>query len=237
VGANHLLRRAVILTAHQPGYLPWLGLFDKIAQADTYVSFDCVQYAPKEFQNRNRILTPHGPTWLTVPVLRKGYRDKPLNQIGINNRLPWRRRHWTTISHSYGKAPYFESYAPTLRRFYIQDWETLAALNDAMLQWLLAELGIDVAFHRASDHHFAGTKSELVLDMCRKLGATTYIFGSLGRDYADIKAFEAAGIEVRFQDYQHPEYPQQYAGFEPNLSVLDLLMNCGPDSLDILRNR
>lgn len=227
----------MILAAHQPAYIPWLGLVDKIAQADTFVSFDRVQYLPKEFQNRNRIKTAHGPIWLTVPVHRKGYRVKPLNEILVNNELPWRRRHWRSIQMAYGKAPFFDQYAHALEEFYAFEWRRLADLNEAMLQWLLAELGVDVTFLRASDHDFQGTKSELVLDMCRRLGATTYIFGALGRDYADVAAFEAAGVEVRFQDYQHPVYSQLHGAFVPNLSVLDLLLNCGPDSLRIIRGR
>jgi WbqC-like protein family len=227
----------MILTAQQPGYLPWLGLFDKIAQADTFVSFDAVQYMPKEWQNRNLIKTPTGPVWLTVPVLRKGYRDKPLYEIRVNNQEPWQRRHWRTIEHNYCKAPYFGAYSAKLHSFYQVKWETLVALNETMLRWLLAELGIEITFLCASDHNFEGTKSALVLDMCRKLGATTYIFGALGRDYADTAAFADAGIEVQFHRYEHPTYPQQHGGFVPHLSVLDLLLNSGPDSLEILRNR
>ncbi len=239
MGADDVLRDPVILTAMQPAYLPWCGLFDKIAQADTFVSFDRVQYLPKEFQNRNRIKTPGGQIWLTVPVHRKGYRDKPLNEIRINNQQPWQRRHWNAIRQNYGKAPHFERYADGLGWFYFHEWEYLAELNEAMLGWFLTALGCwPTRFLRASDYDFHGAKSELVLDMCRQLGATTYIFGALGRDYADEVAFERAGIEVRYQNYHHPSYPQCWGGeFVPNLSVLDLLLNCGPESLEILRNQ
>lgn len=228
----------MILTAHQPAYLPWLGLVDKIASADTYASFDQVQYLPKEFQNRNRIKTPRGPIWLTVPVFTKGYRDKPLSEIQINNQQPWQRRHWNAIEQNYQKAPYWRRYSVELRWFYTSRWEHLAHLNEEMLRWLLAELGVETQFLRASDYEFQGAKSELVLDMCKQLGASTYIFGAMGRDYADVAAFERAGIEVRFQNYFHPSYPQCWGGeFIPHMSVLDLLLNCGPESLEILRNR
>ncbi len=228
----------MILTAHQPAYLPWCGLIDKIASADTYVSFDQVQYLPKEFQNRNRINTPAGPMWLTVPVLRRGYRDKPLNEIRIDNTQPWQRRHWNAIVGNYSKAPHFATYAPWLEVFYRESsWDTLAQLNETMLRWFLLTLGVETTFLRASDYDFQGAKSELVLDMCRQLGATTYIFGALGRDYADVAAFERAEVEVRFQNYFHPSYPQCWGGeFVPYLSVLDLLLNCGPGSLGIIRS-
>ncbi len=239
MGADNVLGGAVILTAHQPGYLSWLGLFDKIASADTYVSFDKVQFMPKEWQSRNYIKTPAGPMLLTVPVLQKGHRDKPLNEIRINNQQPWQRRHWNAIQQNYGKAPYFDKYRRSLNFFYVHPWETLTELNEAMLGWFLTALGCwPTRCLRASDFDFQGAKSELVLDMCRQLGATTYIFGALGRDYADEVAFERAGIELRFQNYHHPSYPQCWGGeFVPYMSVLDLLLNCGPKSLEILRNQ
>lgn len=227
----------MILTAHQPTYLPWCGLFDKIAQADTYVSVDTVQYMPKEWQNRNRIKTPQGPIWLTVPVHRKGHREKPLSEIRIDYHTPWQRRHLRAIEMSYGKAPYFDRYIGHLREIYGWRWDTLCRLNEHMLQWFLDELGIRVSFRRASERDLRGTKSELVLDMCRAFGATTYIFGGEGRNYADVAAFRAAGVEPVFQQYAHPEYPQIGGPFVSHLSVLDLLMNCGPDSLNIIRSQ
>jgi len=224
----------VILTAHQPTYLPWLGLFHKVALADTFVSFNGVQYLPRDWNNRNRIKTADGCVWLPVPVLTKGYREKPLRAIEINNHEPWRRKHWRAISFAYRKAPHFERYASFLEETYNREWHYLAELNDAMLRWFLQELGIKVQFIDASKLELEGSKSVLVLDMCRKLGATTYIFGVLGRDYANVTDFNAAGISLVFQDYIHPEYPQLHGTFEPRLSVLDLLMNCGERSKEIL---
>lgn len=226
----------MILTAHQPVYLPWLGLFHKISLADKFVSFDRVQYLPKDWNNRNRVKLPDGRAWLTVPVLTKGHRLKGIDEIEIDNRSPWQRKHWRTLEHSYGKAPYFAEYAPFLEQVYKREWTHLAELNDEMLRWFLAVLGIDVEFTNASVHDFRGTKSALVLDMCRTLGADRYIFGALGRDYADVESFTRAGIEVVFQDYKHPTYPQLYGPFEPHLSIVDLLFNCGPESLEILRS-
>lgn len=224
----------MVLTAHQPVYLPWLGLFHKIAQAETFVSFDEVQYLPKDWNNRNRLKTSDGPIWLTVPVLRKGHRERPIRAIEINNALPWRRKHWASIRASYARAPYFDEHARFLEDTYAREWTTLAELNEHLLLGFLDALGIEVRFLRASDFDFQGQKSELVLDMCRRLGATTYVFGALGRDYADVEAFERERVQVRFQDYRHPEYPQLHGSFVPYLSVVDLLFNCGPASLEIL---
>jgi hypothetical protein len=226
--------RPHVLTAHQPVYLPWLGLLHKIWLAQTFVSFDDVQYLPKDWNNRNKIKTQGGPTWLTVPVLRKGYLEKPIREIEINNAVPWRRKHWRSLEGAYAKAPYWADYAPFFEAVYDREWQTLAELNEHVLLWLLDTLGIPVRFARASDLGFEGAKSELVLDMCRKLDADVYVFGALGRDYADVDAFRAAGVEPVFQDYRHPEYPQLHGAFEPYLSVVDLLFNCGPGSLDVI---
>lgn len=224
----------MILTAHQPVYLPWLGLFHKIALADKFVFFDEVQYLPKDWMNRNKIKTPSGDIWLTVPVLRKGYREIKTNEIEINNSVDWQRKHLRSIFINYKKAPYFDKYASFFEEAYNRKWHYLAELNEYMLRWFLEELKIRVEFLKASDLNFHGTKSDLVLDMCKQLGADVYIFGSLGRDYAKVDDFTREGINIVFQDYKHPIYPQVYGNFIPHLSIIDLLFNCGPSSYDII---
>lgn len=224
----------MILTAHQPVYLPWLGLFHKIALADRFISFNRVQYQPKDWNNRNRIKTPRGPLWLSVPVMRKGYLDKKICDIEIDNSRPWGRKHWNAMRHNYTKASHFARYADYFENIYSREWKTLVELNESMLRWFLAELGIAVAVESAGDFDFQGTKGGLVLDMCVKLGADTYIFGAQGRDYADERAFRDVGVTPVFQDYRHPEYPQRHDGFLSHLGIVDLMFNCGRDSLDIL---
>ena len=224
----------MILTAHQPVYLPWLGLFHKIALADLFVSFNRVQYVPKDWLNRNKVKTPAGPIWLSVPALHKGHLESTIADIRIDNSLPWRRKHWKSLQVNYAKAPYFGQYAAFFEDVYAQTWERLVDLNEYMLKWFLATLGIDTPVRDAGEIGFEGHKSDLVLDMCRKLGADMYIFGALGSDYADIPAFESAGVACRFQDYRHPVYPQLYGDFVSHLSIVDLLFNCGEKSLDIL---
>jgi hypothetical protein len=224
----------VILTAHQPVYLPWIGLFHKIAMADTFVFFDEVQYQPKDWNNRNKIKAGAEAVWLTVPVLRTGHREKTFREIEINNDVPWQRKHWRTLSLHYRRAPHFDTYAPFFEDVYARSWQYLADLNEHMLRWFLDVLGIRMEFLRASDLHFKGTKSDLVLDMCMRLGADVYIFGALGRDYAEVERFEAASIKAIFQDYHHPVYPQQYGEFISHLSIVDLLFNCGSRSLEVV---
>jgi len=224
----------MILTAHQPVYLPWLGLFHKIALSDTFCIFDDVQYLKKDWNNRNKIKTNSNAVMLTVPVLTQGYLEKSIWEIEINNSVNWKKKHWKTIYLTYKKAPYFSKYSDFFEDLYQREWNNLVELNDYILLYLLEELGIKVNIRRASDEKFKGAKSDLVLDMCQRLGADVYIFGALGKDYAELEKFNQAGVDVYFQEYLHPEYPQLYGEFNPYMSVIDLLFNCGDNSLDIL---
>lgn len=224
----------MILTAHQPVYLPWLGLFHKIALADAFVSFNQVQYLPKDWNNRNMIKTSSGAIWLTVPVLKSGHRDKTISDIEINNDLPWQRKHWKSIMLNYRNAPYFDKYASFFEGVYKREWKYLTELNEYMLKEFLKFLKIEVNYLNASQYAFQGKKSGLVLDMCKKLKADVYIFGALGQGYADVESFKRDGIRVVFQEYRHPVFPQLHGGFISNLSIVDLLFNCGEKSLDIL---
>jgi hypothetical protein len=224
----------MILTAHQPAYLPWLGLFHKIALSDLFISFDQVQYQPSDWNNRNRIKTPHGPIWLSVPVLRKGYLEKTISDIEIYNVEPWGRKHWQSIKISYSKAPYFGRYGDFFEDTYSRKWESLVDLNAYMLRWFLETLKIPVPIRSAGEWKFEGEKSGLVLNMCKQVGASHYIFGALGQDYADKESFNKENIAIHFQDYIHPIYPQLHGDFVPYLSIIDLLFNCGDESRDIL---
>ena len=173
---------------------------------------------------------------LTVPVHLKDHLATPIYQIEICNGPNWRRKHLRAIELAYQKAEYFDEYFPGLLDIYAHKWALLAGLNHALLKFFLAALSIDVEIVMASEQGFSGAKSGLVLDMCKKLGADEYIFGSMGANYADVGAFAEAGVAVSFQDYKHPTYSQGHGEFTSHLSTLDLLMNHGPDSLEILRN-
>lgn len=224
----------MILTAHQPTYLPWLGLLHKIALADVFCLFDNVQYLKKDWDNRNRIKTANGVIWLTVPVLNKGHYQIKCKDVQINRLLPWQKKHWRSIVGAYKKAPYFYRYADFFEDVYAKDWTHLSLLNEHILRFLLEAFSIQVEWVRASDYEFSGKRSDLVLDMCRQLKASTYIFGALGRDYAKTEDFVKDGVSVYFQDYHQPEYVQQWGDFFSHLSAIDLLFNCGPASGEIL---
>lgn len=225
----------MIVSIHQPAYLPWLGYFDKIRRADCFVYLDTVQFQKQSFQNRNKIRTADGWTWLTVPVETKGkLYETPLKDLAINNRVDWRRKHLTAIAMNYGKATCFEAVMPSLTAAFERDWARLSELCYAMLLEFNQRLGIDTRIVKSSDMpEVDGAKSDLVVNLCRALGATRYLAGTLGRNYLEPEAFARHGITLDYQDYEHPVYRQAYPGFEPNMAVVDLLMN-QPDPAAIL---
>jgi hypothetical protein len=225
----------MILTAHQPTYMPWLGLFNKISFADCFVLFDTVQYLPKEWMNRNKIKTSSGETFITVPVLKKGYLNNKMNKdIQIDNTRNWKRKHAKSIYLNYKNTYYFDNYFPFFENLYKQDWNYLSELNFYILENLLKFLNINIKILKLSELNIEGKKSDLVLNMCKKLNAKTYIFGSQGENYANKNQFKIKNINLVFQNYKHPVYNQQSGEFIPNLSVIDLLFNHGNDSLGII---
>lgn len=226
--------RVRILSAHQPAYLPWLGVFHKIALSDTFVVFDAVQYLNEEFNHRNRIKIPSGSMWLTVPISTKGKFPLMLMDAQIDNLRSWQKKHLTSIEQRYSKAPYFRKYINFFREVYNQKWQKLLPLCDTVFRYLINELGIKTDILYAHEYNFQGKKSDLVLEMCRQLKADIFIFGKKGEDYAEMNKYHENGVIPYFQNYSHPVYPQQYGEFVSNLSVIDLLFNCGDKSLEII---
>ena len=225
----------MILTAHQSKYLPWLGLFHKVGLATHYVHFDQVQYQKKNFLNKNFIKGPDGkPLRLTVPVQTSGRFNQLIAETEIDNRAPWARKHWKSLQSAYAKAPYFRRYADFFEDVYAREWTLLVDLNRCLTDFLLSALGMKVIQLHMGEGQFVGKGNDLVLDMCCNLGADLYIFGSGGLDYACTDDFAAAGIELCFQEYCHPVYPQLHGEFVSGLSVVDLLFNCGDEAGEIL---
>lgn len=227
----------MVVTIHQPEHLPWLGFFDKVRQADAFVMLDHVQYRKRYFQNRNRIPTVQGPIWLTVPVQVKGKYDQAINQVQIDNHghLRWRQKCWVSIEHNYKKAPYFSNHAEFFKDLYRREWDSLVGLNESIIRYLLAKLNINVAIYKSSSLDVTADKGDLMLEICRQLGATTYLSGISGREYLEREKFAKNNIQVKFQEFHHPIYKQLHEPFQPCMSVIDLLFNYGPTSLDVIR--
>lgn len=215
----------MILSAHQPAYLPWLGYFDKIIRSDIFVYLDTVQLEKNSFTNRNRVKTSQGTTWLTVPVKMKGHLSKPLLDIEIDGSQDWRKKHLNTIFMNYKKAPKFEECYPKLEALYQNHYLLLAELCwDQLLFWL-KEFGINTQIIRSSNLPIDAKKSDLVLELCRHFSADYYISGALGKDYIQVEDFERCGITIEFQEYRHPLYSQLWGEFVPYMSILDFWMN------------
>lgn len=225
----------MIVAIHQPNYLPWLGYFYKIARADMFVLLDNVQYSKNGFINRNRIKTPQGAAWLTVGVLTKGSFGQSIKDVEINNSLPWASTHVKSIHQNYSKAPYFMDYIALLEDIYRQHWEKLADLNESIIKVICRALGIGgVEFKMASELDVSGQSTELLVGICRTLGADTYLSGPSGRKYIDEELFRNEGISLRYSDFKHPAYGQLWGDFIPDMSIIDLIFNEGERSLEIL---
>jgi len=216
------------ITIHQPSYLPWIPFLEKGLQSDIFVMLDNVQFEKNGEQNRNRIKTPNGPTWLTVPVSRSA--KSLITEVEIpESDQKWRTKHRRAVETNYRKAPHFEEVAPPLFEILDQEYSRLCDLNLATVRLFLEFAGFAGKLIRSSEMDIEGTGSERVLNICKALKSQTYYSGVGGFDYLDLVAFSDANVEVWFQDYQHLEYPQLYpkAGFVPRLSALDLFMNVG----------
>lgn len=224
-----------MLTAHQPQYLPWLGLFQKISMSDVFCLWDDVQFTQDSFIHRNNIKNPNGPLLLTVPIHTENFMEKTIKDMDIDNGHAWKRNHWNSISFSYAaNAPYFESYKDFFEDTYKKDWEKIVDLDEHILRYMLKELKIEVEFLKSSGLQFEGKKNDRILDMCLKLNADVLVFGQTGETYADEAMFAEKGVKLYFQKYKHPKYPQLYGNFTPNLSAIDLLFCFGEKSRDIL---
>ncbi len=220
----------------QPGYLPWLGFFDQVARSEVFVLLDDVQYTTRDWRSRNRIKTSQGWMWLTVPVFRDNYPDMLIYEARIDNTRPWRKKHWGSVERNYRKSRFFGDHADELRKFYEREWEYLADLDHELIYWFADKLGIKTKFLVSSKDLRIETddKNERLFILCEKIGVDTLYVGAAGANYMDPELYAKRGITVIFQDYKHPVYTQLFGDFIPYLSTLDLLLNEGPRSLEII---
>ena len=229
----------MILTIHQPEYLPWMGLLNKLMYADIYIALDNVQYRHKYYQNRNRVPTKNGECWLNVPVYRKGEKDTLIKDMKINNNINWKSKTWKTIYFSYKNSPYFKDYSDYFEDLYSKDWTSLTNLNLDIIEHLCSFLNFEVKIFRASDLHVEGVGPKLILDICKAATADVYISGQsgIGGQGEDLGGdFLKENIKVLYQNFKHPEYATSLKKFVPCMSIIDLLFNHGPNSVDILKD-
>ncbi len=218
---------------HQPQFMPWLGYLDKIDRADVFVVLDSVQFKKNEWQNRNRIRTATGWQWVTVPVHHNF--GQAIQDVRINNTMDWQRAHLRALAMHYGRAPYVTQFLPELTTIYNTSWDCLSDLAVAMLRWLMSAFGMTTPIEFSSKMTLRDERTERLIDICHTLGATTYVAGAGGKAYMDLESFDAAGVVVEFQDFQHPVYPQCYEPFISGMGAIDVLMMCGDEAGQRLR--
>lgn len=219
--------RVVVL---QSNYIPWKGYFDLLDAADLFVLLDEVQYTHSDWRNRNRVKTPAGPRWLTIPVAKKGRIGRTIDETECSNDT-WAASHWQTIRQSYAASPYWSDVQLVLGEEYAQPPEMLlSASNRRLIRSIAGALGIQtpIVDSRSVAADRAGTPTQRLVTMCSELGATEYLSGPAARAYLDVSAFSEVGIDVAFANYEsYPEYEQPHGEFEHGVSIIDLIACVG----------
>ena len=225
----------MLVAIHQPHYLPWLGLLHRMARVDLFIVLDHVQFERGNYQNRTQVRVNGAPHWLTVPVQQRSQKERIVDKT-IDNSRAWGRAHFETLRRAYAGAGFFGYYATELRALLDCEWRRLVDLNEHTLAFLRDAFDIRTPMVKSSELGVAGAKSELVLNLCKAVGADGLLVGLGGsRNYLDRAAFAQAGVALEMQRFTHPVYRQRGGGiFHGGLSALDMLFNCGPASRRIL---
>ena len=224
---------AKVVAIHQPNFLPWLGWFDKLARADVFVLLDHVQFPRSghgEWMNRVRFLFHGSPAWATVPIQRRGVRQ--IREVAIDDEQPWRAKLLKTFEASYAKAPAFEEARAVVDDVFAHETDNLVDLNEHGIGLIAALLGLDTTHViRSSSLDVRGSGSDLLAEITRAVGGDVYLSGGGADEYQREESYAARGVELRFQAFDHPSYPQLGAGFAPGLSTVDAIANCGADGV------
>lgn len=224
----------MIITAHQPNYIPWLGFFHRMDIVDKFVILDNIQFTKKAFIHRNKIKTSDGELMLTVPVRVK--MNTLIKDVVIDDSQNWRKKHWLSIQYNYNKAQYWNYLSKELEEIYNKEWHKLFDLNIEIIKLINHKLGIDTELIIISElNQDFGKKTNLLVNLSKYLNADTFMPGVGSKSYIIQEEFDKNKINLVFQNFNHPIYPQRFKGFISHLSILDLLFNCGPYSLEIIR--
>lgn len=219
--------KVAVLQSH---YIPWKGVFDMIHDVDQFIFYDEVQYSSGGWLNRNVIKTPAGGQWITIPV--SAHLDDSIEDIVLHERK-WARKHYNAITTNYGAAPYFKQYKEWLQYIYLErEWKSFSELNQYLMMDISKNfLGIQTEFRNSREFVSNGAKHEKLLSLLQSIGANHYLSGPAAKDYIIEDDYKAAGIKLEWKDYAgYPEYPQLHGEFMHNVTILDLLFNCGPDA-------
>lgn len=227
----------MIVSIHQPNYLPYLGFFNKIKNSDVFILLDIVQYEKNGFQNRNRIRVKNGWIYLTIPLKSKDCYLKKIYEVKLPEGNIWKKKHWKSIYYNYVKAPYFESYRDFFERIYLQKkHKLLVEINEEIIRYLVKEFNLSAKIIKASDLNIVKNlkSTDLLIEIVKSVGGEIYLSGISGRKYLEEKKFIKKGIKVEYQNFIHPVYPQVYEGFEKNMAAIDLLFNVGEKSYNYI---
>lgn len=218
----------------QSNYLPWRGYFDFVDDVDLFIFYDDVQYTHRDWRNRNKIKTNNGTNWITVPVIHNS--NTLINNAMIDYSQNWVDKHIKTISFAYSKAEYFSYYSDQLFELLSNKYKTISELNITLIKWIMSVLNIKTELRMSDEFGIDGDKYNRPLKILKKIGATKYLSGPAAKDYTDEEEFKRNGIILEYKSYDYPEYPQLWGGFEKNVSVIDLIFNCGPYSKNYLKS-
>jgi len=220
----------------QSSYIPWKGYFDLIAAVDEFILLDDVQYTAQNWRNRNRIKTPHGVIWLTVPV-KHVWLKQHIKDVRIDGSY-WARKHWKSLNANYARTPYFDLYAPWLESLYLEhSYTMLSDMNRAFIISICDKLGIHTPIRCSTEFDLPYEPNARLIALCEHTQADVYVSGPAAREYLDVDRFKSQQKSVRWFDYSgYPCYSQKWGDFDHNVSILDLLFNCGPDAPDFMKN-
>lgn len=221
----------------QSNYIPWKGYFDLINLADEFILYDDMQYTRRDWRNRNKIKTPNGAKWLTIPVEVKGKYSQKIKDTIISD-LKWNLKHWKSIVHNYSKAKYFPDYKDLFEELYLGlNDKFLSQINYQFLTTICEILGINTKLSWSMDYQLVEGKTERLVDLCKQTSATEYISGPSAKGYIDDDLFKKEEIVVRYIDYSgYPEHNQLYPPFEHAVSIIDLIFNEGPNATKYMKS-
>ncbi|MGL4191292.1 MAG: WbqC family protein [Vibrio sp.] len=221
----------------QSNYIPWKGYFDLINMVDEFVLYDDVQYTRRDWRNRNKIKTPQGLKWLSIPVEVKGKYFQKINETLVSDKN-WSVTHWKTIKQYYSKAPYYKDYKDLFEDFYMNNQEThLSLINARLIELVNSILGIQTKITWSSDYELMEGQTEKLLGICKQAGADVYLSGPAAKDYFDETLAEKMGIRVEWMDYSgYPEYQQLHPPFEQGVTILDLIFNEGSNAKHFMKS-
>lgn len=220
----------------QSNYIPWRGYFDFIDDVDLFVFYDDVQYTRKDWRNRNRIKTSSGLLWLSVPV-QFTMNDMVLVQDAkIDYSQQWIRKHVNSIRLAYSKAPFFDKYFQEFVDIISEKHETISKLNISLIKWCIKHLNIQSEIKMSLEFNSEGFRTDRIIDIMKKVNATSFLVGLAAKSYIEEDKFKKAGINLEYKVYDYLDYPQLHGKFESNVSILDLLFNCGEGSRKYLKS-